>query len=78
MNGKTSRLRRPVTKLRPLEVRRSFPSSNTTKDDSSDSKKNRKVTQKRPPLRLAAIQGELIRRVVNSGELRRECDENEI
>ena len=54
-NGKTSRLRRPVTKLCPLEVRRSFPSSNTTKDDFSDSEENRKATQNRPPRRQAAI-----------------------
>ena len=69
-NGKTNRLRRPVTKLCPLEVRRSFPSSNTTKYDFSDSEENRKLTQKRPPRRQVAIQGELIRRIVNSDELR--------
>ena len=78
-SGKTSLLiRRPVTKPCPLEVRSTFTDSNETRNDgkmkTSGEKENENNVAIRPPRRQTAIQGELIRRTVNSDELRGECD----
>ena len=79
-SGKMSLLRRPVTKLCPLELRSTFTDSNGTRNDNKlktfEDKERENNVATRPPRRQAAVQGELIRRIVNSDELRGECDES--
>ena len=76
---KTSLLRRPLTKLWPLEVRSTFTDFNETRNDgqlkTSEEKEKENNAATRPRRRQAAIQGEHIRRIVNSDELRVESDE---
>ena len=70
-SGKTSLLRRPVTKLCPLEIRRdSKEIQNDGKLKISEEKQKENNAAARPPRRQGAIQGELIKRIVNSDELR--------
>ena len=67
-------------KLCPLEVRSTFTDSNETQDDdklkTSKERGRENNAATRPPRRQAAIQGELVRRIVNLDELRGECDES--
>ena len=72
--GKTTRSRCPVSKLYPLEVRSTSTSSDI--DRRCDSQRGQ-LKVERPPRHKAAIDGELIRRLVNSEELKGECNELE-
>ena len=64
---KDNSLRRPVSKLYPLEVRSTSISSDV--DRRCDSQRGQ-LNVERPPKHKAAIDGELIRRLVNSEELK--------
>ena len=80
--GRSTTLRRPISKLYPLEC----TDTAAVREHSNvleplferrdiSSRDLKQPTTKHPPRRRATIDGELVRRLVNSEELRGECDE---